>query len=428
MKNLIIKFLNLEPSQVLNIDVISEGDQVFTIITLIRQFFSCPFCHLPTNRIHDYRQRTLSHAILNGITTTLVYNQRRYYCSHCKKSFPEENPFVNSGKRISRYTLLRIMKELKNPRMTFSMVAANCNLSISTVIRVFDDYAGIPSLPFPDILCIDEVYALKYNQKVYACVLLDFRTNEIFDLLPSRHKYQLANYFSKIDKAQRDKVLYISMDMWEPYRDVTSLYFKNAKICVDNFHVVKLINYAFSKVRIRVMSHYDKGSDNYYLLKKYAWLLNMKYDDIHIDKKIKLYKKISSFYHKDVLATKLINHMLDCDYELEIAYMLKEEFNEINKQATAETIASKLDTFIENLMIYNLNEFKTITVTLKKWRQEIINSFDLIEGRRISNGPVESLNSRIKCIKRNANGYQNFDRFRRRVLYSLSSKSYIHFH
>ncbi|WP_407716429.1 transposase [Dielma fastidiosa] len=62
---------------------------------------------------------------------------------------------------------------------------------------------------------------------------------------------------------------------------------------------------------------------------------------------------------------------------------------------------------------------------MKKWRQEIINSFDLIEWRRISNGPVESLNSRIKCIKRNANG---LDRFRRRVLYSLSSKSYIHFH
>lgn len=62
--------------------------------------------------------------------------------------------------------------------------------------------------------------------------------------------------------------------MWEPYRDIAHLYFKNAKVCVDNFHVVKLINYAFIKVRIRVMRKYEKNSDEYYLLKNF---LDFKY-------------------------------------------------------------------------------------------------------------------------------------------------------
>lgn len=427
MKNLIIKFLNLESQDIQNIDVFSQDNQVFALITLSKKFYSCPKCGTPTKRIHDYNQRTISHAILDGIDTTIVYNQRRYFCPSCKKSFAEDSPFVQTGKRISKYTVLRIMKELKNPRMTFSMVAKSCGVSVTTVMRVFDEYVGIPKNSLPTILCIDEVYVVKYTQKVYACVLVDFKTNEIFDLLPNRRKHQLANYFTKIDKKYRDKVLYISMDMWEPYRDIAHLYFKNAKVCVDNFHVVKLINYAFTKVRIRIMRKYDTDSDEYYLLKKFAWILNMKYDDIHSNRRIHIYKNICYFRSKDVLIMDILNLLLSFDSELEIAYTLKEDYNDINKQCNCETIAPALDKFIDDLIIFNIEEFKTVISTFKKWKQEIINSFVLIDNRRISNGPVESVNSRIKLIKRNANGYRNFERFRKRVLYSLNRKSFINF-
>lgn len=427
MKNLIIKVLNLESEDIQNIDVFSQDNQVFALITLTKKFYTCPNCGIPTKHIHDYRQRTISHAILDGIDTTIVYNQRRYICSHCHKSFIEDSPFVYTGKRISKYTVLRIMKELKNPRMTFSMVANNCDVSITTVMRVFDEFVGIPYRQFPSILCIDEIYTVKYTQNVYACVLVDFKTNEIYDLLPSRRKHQLANHFTKIEKKYRDKVLYISIDMWDPYRDIAHLYFKNAKVCVDNFHVVKLINYAFTKVRIRIMRKYDTDSDEYYLLKKYHWLLNMKYDDIDSNHRIRIYKDVYFFHSKNVLALDILNTLLNLDSELEIAYTLKEEYNDINKKCDSKTIGNALDKFIENLIIFNIEEFKTVTSSFKKWKQEIMNSFDIVDNRRISNGPVESVNSRIKLIKRNANGYRNFERFRKRVLYSLNHKSFINF-
>ncbi|WP_102266732.1 ISL3 family transposase [Massilicoli timonensis] len=427
MKNLITKFLNLEPDDIQNIDVFSQDNQVFARITLTKKFYTCPKCGIPTKRIHDYNQRTISHAILDGIDTTIVYNQRRYFCPSCKKSFIEDSPFVHIGKRISKYTVLRIMKELKNPRMTFSMVASNCHVSVSSVMRVFDEYVGIPTRPLPTILCIDEVYTVKYTQKVYACVLVDFQSNEIYDLLPSRKKHDLANHFTKIDKKYRDQVLYVSIDMWEPYRDIARLYFKNAKVCVDNFHVVKLINYAFTKVRIQVMRQYDVDSDEYYLLKKFSWLLNMKYDDIDLHRRIHIHKNISYFFSKDVLAIDILNFLLNCDCELEIAYALKEAYNDINKRCNSETIEVALNRFIEDMIIFNIEEFNSVVSTFKNWKQEIINSFDIIDHRRISNGPIESVNSRIKLIKRNANGYRNFIRFRKRVLYSLNKNSFINF-
>ena len=427
MKNIIIKFLNLEPSEILTIDVFSESNQVFAYIILKKKYNHCPKCNTVTNRIHDYNDRTISHAILNGINTTIIYKQRRYHCPSCNKTFVEPNPFVNPKRRISKYTVLRIMKELKNPRYTFSMVADNCGLSASTVMHIFDDYVGIPNKKLPTILCIDEVYAVKYKQRVFACVLLDWQTGQIYDLLPNRKKHYLAKHFTKIDKDIRDKVQYISIDMWTPYKEFASLYFRNAKICVDNFHITKLVNYAFDKVRIRVMNSYPHNSDEYYLLKKFNWILKKKYDDIDNDKRITVYRKMPCFYSKYVIPRDLINVMLHIDAELEIAYTLKETFNDLNKEATSETIESYLDAFINDLRIFNISEFNTVIYSFTKWKQEIINSFDMVDGRRISNGPVESLNSRIKLIKRNANGYTNFERFKKRILYSLNKDSFIKF-
>ena len=42
MKNLITKFLNLEPDDIQNIDVFSQDNQVFALITLTKKFYTCP--------------------------------------------------------------------------------------------------------------------------------------------------------------------------------------------------------------------------------------------------------------------------------------------------------------------------------------------------------------------------------------------------
>ena len=36
---------------------------------------------------------------------------------------------------------------------------------------------------------------------------------------------------------------------------------------------------------------------------------------------------------------------------------------------------------------------------------------------------MEGCNSRIKCLIKNANGYKNFDRFRKRVFFSINKNT-----
>ena len=213
MKDIIIKLFNMEPSDIEQFEVIPCGSVIQCNITLQHRPTPCPSCGKISRRVHDYYRRTLKHAVLVENDLIVVYRKRRYYCTACQKPFPENNPFSLPGKRISQATVIRIMKLLKRESITFSTAAELTDVSTTTVMKVFDEHAGIATVPLPRCLCIDEVYVSKYLQTEYACVLLDFDTGAIYDLIPSRKKGELSSYFSNINKGTRNYVKYISIDM-----------------------------------------------------------------------------------------------------------------------------------------------------------------------------------------------------------------------
>lgn len=425
MKDTIIKLFNLEPSDLENIEVVSSDFTVFAIITLRVKYQQCPECGCSRKHIHDYRKRTLTHAVLNDVHTTIVFNQRRYRCLSCGKSFPETNPFAFPHRRISSYVILRVMKMLRNPRLTFSQVAEDVGLSVSSVCRIFDTYAGVTSTPLPACLCIDEVYAIKYKQKVYACVLVDMQTSQVYDLLPSRKKSDLADYFSRISRETRSKVKYICMDMYQLYKDVAEIYFPDSKICIDSFHVIQQINNAFTTVRIRIMKSFETTSEEYQLLKRFNWILAKDSSRLNLYEPIDLKKYYCCFNSRYVAPRVIIDKMLSWSFDLDAAYSMKEEYAFINRTSSSENAEKRIENFIGELLIYDVKELRKIARMLRHWKQEIVNSFDRVDGQRISNGPIESVNSRIKLIKQNGNGYRNFERFKLRVLYSLNDNSSI---
>lgn len=75
---------------------------------------------------------------------------------------------------------------------------------------------------------------------------------------------------------------------------------------------------------------------------------------------------------------------------------------------------------IEEMKKSNIQEILKLKKTLINWSQEIINSFTFIDGRRITNGIMESKNGIAKEIKNNAKGYKNFLRYRNRCLYCMN--------
>lgn len=74
---------------------------------------------------------------------------------------------------------------------------------------------------------------------------------------------------------KRKLVETITMDMYSPYYDFLQQIFPNAKIIIDRFHIVQLLNQTLNSQRILVMNQQPKQSTHYRKLKQ-LWKLILK--------------------------------------------------------------------------------------------------------------------------------------------------------
>ena len=113
----------------------------------------------------------------------------------------------------------------------------------------------------------------------------------------------------------------------------------------------------------------------------------------------------------------IVDYMLSIDADLKAGYELLNEYRNYNSCATTINAASWLDELIIKFHNSTLEEFHKAYKLLKNWRQEIINSFNRVNGFIISNGGMERANRDIKTIIRHSFGFTNFGRFRNRVMF-----------
>ena len=422
MYNDTIKLLNLEQFnlKIEKIDTVKRNNVLYCYITLKNQKDSCPICSsIPV--IHGYKIKTIKHSISNNNPCFIIYRARRFYCKTCKHTYYEKNPFALKNDKLSTYTIYAVLNDLKDHTVTFKNVAVKYNLSVTSVINIFDTYIDSKRRTLPEVICIDEFYTSKKRQYKYACVFLDFISKKIIYIYPSRRKDRLTSELSFIPKNERLNVKYVVIDMWDTYRDLASIYFPNCMVAVDSFHVIRHLNDAIDSIRIKTMKKYDKRTNKlvqndiyYYMLKKFHFFFTMSFEKIFNGQ---------TYIHK--MKTKWTKHeirsyLFSINTDLRDAYFLKERYREFNLTADYETCDEELELLIDEFLNSKHEEFRTFGKLLIHWKVEIKNSFIRYQGKRLSNGPIEGANSRIKTILKSANGYTNFNRLRNRIMYSLN--------
>ena len=91
-------------------------------------------------------------------------------------------------------------------------------------------------------LGIDEIHLIKPRG-----VIANIANNTIVELLPNGTKDTVARYLHNLEGKER--IQYVAMDMWAPYRDACQAVIPDANIVIDKFHVMKMANEALEKVR-----------------------------------------------------------------------------------------------------------------------------------------------------------------------------------
>jgi transposase len=380
----------------------------------------CPYCTSSNISVKGTRKNNIRYSYGEFKNIMVVLHRRTYYCGDCSKSFSQRNPISINNSVVSLSKELAIVNALKDKTKTFSFVANEFNVSVTYVQKLFDSWVELDRLQLPIVLCIDEVYAKKLTYKSYCCVLYSPQTRSIIDILPSRHKLKLIDYFAHISNAEKSRVKYISMDLWDSYRQMAKLCLPNAIICADSFHVIKHLCDCFKKIRIKVMRSMEglkhEKHNYYWLFKKYNYFL-MK-DLIDLPEFIKIRHS-----NMQISKYKVIDEMLNLSDELKAAYELKEEYRNFNSSATIDNAKEWLDELIIKFKSSRIPDYIPFWSLLQNWHDEIINSFNRINGHRISNGPMERVNRDIKTILGISFGCTNFNRVRNRIMFSLNPNS-----
>lgn len=422
MKNDIIKLLNLEKFNlhINKLDTVKNDNILFCYITLENNKDKCPLCN-SEGIVKEYVKKKLTHSISNNNPCFIIYNARRFYCKICKHTYYEKNPFALKNNKLSLYTIYAVLNDLKDHTVTFKNIANKYNISVTSVINIFDSYIVANRRHLPEAICIDEFYTSKKRQYKYACVFMDFLSKKIIYVYPSRRKDRLTSELSFIPKNERLNVKYVIIDMWDTYRDLSSIYFPNCKIAVDSFHVIKHLNDAIDSIRLKVMKKFDEHTNTliqndiyYYMLKKYHFFFTMNFENIFNGQTY--IRKLKTRWTKHEIR----NYLFSIDDDLKNAYILKERYREFNLTADYETCDQEFEELINDFLNSKHEEFRTFDKLLYHWKKEIKNSFIRYQGKRLSNGPIEGANSRIKTILKSANGYTNFNRLRNRIMYSLN--------
>ena len=452
----IIKLFNLDDDDIQDIKLKHQSDSINIEITLSKKEHACPVCDTLTDKVKAYSTKKILHSLLTNYPCYIVYRARRYICHNCNKTFYEHNPFSHENMKISVYTVSNVLSDLKSVGETFSSVAKRYNLSPSTVSYLFEKHVYISRKLLPKYLCIDECHAFSGGHGDYVCVLVDYLSHNTIDLLPSRKKAYLTTYFERIPLEERLRVKLVSIDMWETYRAVSKKMFPDAKVCVDKFHLISDLSKKVQTIRVRIMKknyfrvnlnklkeeaqrsdegrkkyhEYNQKDKNYYLLKKFNWLLTLNYQkrksllDINNEKKYN--KKLGRYLNlQDIL-----DLILDIDQELKEAYYLYIDFDYFYQTSNVNNAQSNLERIIEVSSLSRSYEIVDFSNTLKRWKSEIINSFIVIETyvdkhgevieKKINNGIIENKNRTLKLLKNNASGYKNWERFRNRALFVLN--------
>lgn len=404
-------FLSMEAKEIAEIATVTTENGNLITITLKKKEGFCPHCHSSRYVFKEYRNRQIKHALFINVSTTFILRNRRYRCLECNKTFIESNALAPKKSRVSYQTIQTVLESAKAYNATWKEIGKKAHVSDVTAIDIFDRYVNLPRGKMANVISIDECYNKHQFNKPYSCILFDFLTSKIIDVIEDRSKLNLGRYLSKISREERVNVQFVVIDMWEPYLDVAGIYFPKAVIAIDSFHVLKEMGFALDKTRRRVMSGYEKGSEAYYLLKKWNHLL------FHEQKvwgeKTKIRGLGNRWYNEYQLKQKIIEIHPDLKTAHEF-YLLYKRSNQLTNFAGAEAM---IETFINHKAAVKVMEFIPIIRMLINWKTYIVNSFMTVDNRRISNGPLEGFNSNFKKMMTVANGLYSFSRFRNRLMY-----------
>ena len=254
----------------------------------------------------------------------------------------------------------------------------------------------------PQALGIDEFKAIKDTISKMAFIIVNQDKRNIFYIRNSRLNKDIESYFKNYSKKERNKVKFITMDLYKPYYKLIHFLFKNTILIADRFHIIVQPKTALDNTRIKLC---NKNNPNCRKLKKY-WKLILKKENELDDKK----KKYSKCFRKEMTEKEIVTFLINTNDTLYNDYKLYQAIDKAINNKDKQTFINIIHNNKNNKQISK--KMRTAIKTFVELEKYIINSLDY----EYSNGITEGINKLIKQVKHSACGYRKFKHLKARIV------------
>lgn len=225
-RSLIFEEISIDANTVL-VKVISAGGEA-----------TCPYCHMPANRMHSRYFRTLDDLPCGERRVQIQWKTRRFFCDNltcsrftfCERLPGVAEPYARKTKRL-RDKQIQIGFELGGE--TGKRLANLLSISISgdQLLR-FVHSKSETDVPTPRVLGVDD-WAIRKGQ-TYGTILVDLEKQQVVDLLPDRKPETLAAWLFA-----HPGIEIISRDRGKEYIEGIALEGHPYIEVADRFHLLK---------------------------------------------------------------------------------------------------------------------------------------------------------------------------------------------
>jgi len=396
-KDLYAQILGIEsPWQVTAVELNAAEHEVIVQVTpKAGSTHACPTCD-EVSPGYDTRSRRWRHLDTCQYKTILVAEVPRVSCK-AHGVVTVSVPWAESGSGFTALFEALVIDWLKEA--SISAVSRLMGLSWNTVDGIMQRAVerGLCRREEHNVIQIgiDETAFRKRHD--YVTVVSDQATGTVLHVGQNRKKDSLKSWYEELTDEQREAIESVAMDMWPAFINATleSLPGAKDKIAFDKFHVAKYLGDAVDKVRRQ--EHKALMAEGYDDLKgsKHDWLYNPR----NMTRKQKIRFKT----------------LRESTLKTARAWAIKELAMSLWHYVSKTWAIKGWTRWLSWAVRCRLQPIKEVAKTIKEHLWGILNAIVL----KVSNGPAEGINSRIKMIKVRSRGFRNKKRFANAIYFHL---------
>jgi transposase len=371
-----------------------QGGQVIFTVDQEPRTCRCSACGSPDVRQRGRVERRFRSLPIGSRPTFVVLPIPRVECPACgvvrQVKIPFADPRRSYTTSFERYALELV------PHTTIRDVAQHLNISWDVIKdiqkRDLSRRFAKPKLKHLRHIAIDEIAIAKGHR--YLTVVMDLESGAVVFVGDGKGADALKPFWKRL-RPCKAKIEAVAMDMSPAYRQAVSTHLPKAKIVFDRFHVIKLFNEKLSDLRRDLHREATEKLDKK-VLKGTRWLLlkNPENLDAGRDEKRRL------------------EEALALNKSLATAYYLKEDLRQFWDQPGKRLATAFLKDWIRRAAASGIRMLQEMAKTLAAHRSGLLAYYDA----RISTGPLEGTNNKIKTMKRQAYGFRDHEFFKLKIL------------